>query len=528
MAGSIGDRHKPENSQPEQRREDRSPWRPRQGRHPSKPMSKPDVILPMSPRPQESLGRTRLRFIKRGLQAKPLQEAPTPAKPIPLRPGRIRQTERRPSQPDRDIRSQFSQLRGTRGRSLGSASDPRPSRKRLSVSHRPMSQSLKLATDKRRDREFPTSQPSPSPRTRRNRRSQKRPSGFFVYVVRLLILGVGIGAIAGTLLSAFDPASQLSVTANDNTQSQVQENSTTATSSPGLPLRQEIPTLKAQIQSLGTQNPNLQPGAFILDLDTGAYVDWNGGSIFPAASTIKVPILVAFFQDVDAGKIRLDEFLTLEPEMIGTGSGDLQYKQLGSQYTALEVVTKMNVISDNTATNMIIQRLGGAQALNERFRAWGLNSTVINNPLPDLEGTNTTSPTDLATLMSMVNQGELLSLRSRDRVLDIMQRTVNNSLLPRGLGSGATIAHKTGDIGSLIADVGLVDMPTGKRYIIVAMVKRPHNDASASELIRKISRTVYDSFNQPYATPTTTSMPVQSPPIVSRGILPERSVLNLD
>ena len=97
-------------------------------------------------------------------------------------------------------------------------------------------------------------------------------------------------------------------------------------------------------------------------------------------------------------------------------------------------------------------------------------------------------------------------------------------MLPKGLGLGATIAHKTGTIGSLLADVGLVDMPTGKRYIVAVMVKRPHNDASAEELIRKISRTAYDYFNQPHATPSTTSMPSGSTGTVTRAIAPENSV----
>ncbi|HBB30754.1 MAG TPA: hypothetical protein DDZ80_21205 [Cyanobacteria bacterium UBA8803] len=339
----------------------------------------------------------------------------------------------------------------------------------------------------------------------RTRRPQKRPFGPLVYITRLLILGIGIGAIAGTLLSAFDPANQLSMKADEGVQTQTQESPKSVNRSTPLPQRQEILPLKTQIQTLASQNPNLQPGVFMVDLDTGAYLDSDSQSIFPAASTIKVPILVAFFQDVDAGKIRLDEPLTLEPEAIATGSGDLQYKQPGSQYVALEVATKMIAISDNTATNMIIKKLGGAAALNQRFQSWGLTATVIKNPLPDLEGTNTSSPRDLANLMFMVNQGELVSLRSRDRLLDIMQRTVNNSLIPKGLGAGAIIAHKTGDIGSLIADVGLVDMPTGKRYIIVAMVKRPHNDGSGAELIRQISRAAYNYFNQPRATPTITS-----------------------
>lgn len=361
----------------------------------------------------------------------------------------------------------------------------------------------------------------------RRTRSPGRPVSPWLYGARLLILGVGIGAIAGTVLSAWDPATRQMAGAANKESILLQQSAVgaigkapgqkspaqsetamgTAVGTSVLTLNQEIPSLKAQVQALVTQNSKLNPGVFLVELDTGAYLDWSGNETFPAASTIKVPILVAFFQDVDAGKIRLDEPLTLEKNLIGSGSGDLQYKKLGTKYTALEVATKMIAISDNTATNMLIHRLGGVEALNQRFQSWGLTTTVIHNALPDLEGTNTTSPKELATVMAMVNQGNVVSVPSRDRILHIMQQTVTDSLLPRGLGKGASIAHKTGDIGSAIADVGLIDMPTGKRYIAAVMVQRPHNDGSASELIRQISRAAYQHFSQPATPPSSTVAP---------------------
>ena len=69
----------------------------------------------------------------------------------------------------------------------------------------------------------------------------------------------------------------------------------------------------------------------MVDLDTGNYVDVNGSTSFPAASTIKVPILLAFFQDVDAGKIRLDEMLTMQQDMVAGGSGDMGIKTSRNQ-----------------------------------------------------------------------------------------------------------------------------------------------------------------------------------------------------
>lgn len=344
--------------------------------------------------------------------------------------------------------------------------------------------------------------PPQSPKKRSDRGKRTRPNPPVLYGLRLLILGIGIGAIAGTLLSVLDPTSRItsvsSVTATVQKTQLKQVHTGSVHASDSKPTQEIIP-LKTAVQQLVAKNSGLVPGIFFLDLDTGGYLDLNGSSTFAAASMIKFPVLVAFFQDVDENKIHLDEMLTLQQKLIGSGSGDMQYQPPGTKFTALETATKMITISDNTATNMLIARLGGATALNQRFQSWGLTATKIRNSLPDLLGTNTTSPRDLGNLMAMVNQGDLMSLRSRDRLLDIMRRTTIDTLLPPGLQPGATIAHKTGDIGTLVGDVGLVDMPSGKRYIAVAMVKRPYNDSRAQELIRQISRAAYQQFNQPAA-----------------------------
>lgn len=339
-----------------------------------------------------------------------------------------------------------------------------------------------------------------------------------LYAVRLLIVGVGIGAIMGTILSVLDPATRIpsNSAAHNLGQNPPQLSPSSAA---GLYLSQEITPLKNAIQNLTATNSNLTPGVFLVDLENGSYVDINGSATFSAASTIKVPILIAFFQDVDAGKVRLDEMLTMEKDMVASGSGNLQYQTVGTKYSALEIATLMSTISDNTATNMLIARLGGQEALNQRFQSWGLSVTAIRNPLPDLTGTNTTSPRELGSLIAMVNQGNLVSMRSRDLILDIMRRTERNHLLPSGLGTGARIHHKTGDIGTTLADAGLIDTSTGKRYIAAVMVQRPHNDPEAEKLISAISGAAYQQFSQNPA-PNPVMNPPASPNMLNNNPVP--------
>jgi len=357
---------------------------------------------------------------------------------------------------------------------------------------------------------------SAQPGSREQGRS--RPASPLVHLCRLLILGVGVGAIVGTVISIWNPSLRNPATVNrvgtPNPTQQISPNrpgtvpGTLATIS-SVRMGREMTELVAKVTPLTRDLTDLVPGIFLSDLDNGDYLSFNGSTAFSSASMIKLPILIAFLQDVDAGKIKLDEMLSMQQADIAEGSGDMQYSAAGSEFTALDTATNMIIHSDNTATNMIVRRLGGNETLNQRFRQWGLQQTLLRKPLPDLEGLNTTSPKELVSLMALLNDGKLVSMKSRDRAFDIMRRTVTATLLPSVLAPDTTIAHKTGDIGSLVGDVGLIDMPSGRRYAIAVMVKRPHNDGRAQDLIRQIAAVVYEHFG---GKPTVAPSPVAVPP----------------
>jgi len=347
-----------------------------------------------------------------------------------------------------------------------------------------------------------------SPRPATPRRRFAKPPLPVLYLIRLVILGVGVAAIAGTLLSILSPS---------NVASPNREGTSTASApipkAGTRPLAagqgansitdiqpvSELTRLKAQLEQLATLTPGLTLNLYALDLDSGRYVDLEGSKTVASASTIKMPILAAFLQQVDAGAIALNQTLALQEHQVAGGSGSMGNDAVGSEYTALEVATRMIIDSDNTATNMLIDTLGGLDTLNQQFATWGLESTVLRNPLPDLEGTNTTSAKDLALLMALVDQNGILSPRSRDRLFSIMQRTVNRSLIAYSLTDGSIVANKTGDIAMALGDVALVDTPNGQRYVLALMVQRRDNDGRASELVRRLTQATHDELNQPLA-----------------------------
>jgi beta-lactamase class A len=261
-----------------------------------------------------------------------------------------------------------------------------------------------------------------------------------------------------------------------------------------LPSGKEIAPLKSQLQSLIKRYSDLSPGMFFIDVETGDYVNLGGDRVYAAASTIKLPILMAFFEAVDAGRIKLDEKLTVTNASITGGSGTLQYYR-GAKITALSTATRMITISDNTATNMIVSRLGGLGAVNARFRSWGLNNTYMKNYLGDFKGTNKTSAIDLVKASALVAKRKVMSESSRSKALDILNATENTKLLKAGLGSGANIAHKTGTLGVILGDAGIIEKPSGKLYLAGVFVRRPFNDLRGRYFIQEASRLSYNYFN---------------------------------
>jgi beta-lactamase class A len=308
-----------------------------------------------------------------------------------------------------------------------------------------------------------------------------QPVPLYVYVSRCSIVLFGAAAIGGTVLSIIKPpATQISAASK-------------AAPLPAKPVvKPENLALKQSVQTVIDRYPGFQPHVGIVDVK-GGVVDVAGAAVVPAASTIKIPLLIALFQQIDRGEIKLDEQLTLQKSMLAAGSGSLSKSPEGSKFSVQEVATKMITISDNTAANLLIDRLGGKDKLNLQFQSWGLLHTNLRSPLPDFEGTNVTSAQELVKLLGgLKSEQGILSVSSKQAVLEILRQTKRNTMLPAGIDDNqAKIAHKTGEISSLVADAGLVELANGQSYLLVAMVQRPSDNQRAEVLIKQLSQAVF-------------------------------------
>jgi len=256
-------------------------------------------------------------------------------------------------------------------------------------------------------------------------------------------------------------------------------------------------------ENLIIKNPDLDVSAFFISIENQIYAEINSDIKLSAASSIKVPILIVLLSMLEKEEIFWNEELILTEDTIGSGSGWMAYQEIGEVFPVYEVASEMIRVSDNTATNLIIKRLGGINIVNQKLKEIGLQNTQINNYLPDLDGTNLTSTKDLSLAMALVDNGYLLNVSSRDIFRDIMRKSKTNTLIPsgilRGLGKeskdadydlslkGYLVHNKTGDIGISYSDTALIQTPHNTRAFVSFIVKGPFNDPRSPNLIRNLS-----------------------------------------
>lgn len=216
--------------------------------------------------------------------------------------------------------------------------------------------------------------------------------------------------------------------------------------------------LKAKITEI------LQPfsgliGVYFKNLITGETLGINEEQSFVAASVIKVPIMVEVFRRVEAGNLALDTYLPVREEDKVPSCGILRMMHQGLSVTVEDLCSLMIVISDNTATNILINALG-MEALNSSLRAHGLEKTRVNRLLFDVEARrrglqNCFSPAEIGNLLESMWAQTLVSPEASRRMLDILLNQQLNHKIPYFL-RGVKVAHKTGEDDGVTHDVGII------------------------------------------------------------------------
>ena len=237
------------------------------------------------------------------------------------------------------------------------------------------------------------------------------------------------------------------------------------------------------------------PGRVFLaakNLKTGKSVQIHGSEKVRTASTIKLPILVDLYALASEGKIRLDEEVTIRATDIVSGSGVLRELSAGTKLRLRDVANLMIVVSDNSATNVCIERIG-ADSVNARMDMLGLLSTRLmrkvrgdGNQLSAPQGWSkagllesnkqyglgSTTSLEMLALLEMIEQGKL---PGSAEMLAILKRQQYNDGIGRKL-AGLTVANTTGALDHLRSDIGIVYTKAGPIALAITVEDIPNID----------------------------------------------------
>ncbi|HEY4133085.1 MAG TPA: serine hydrolase [Gemmatimonadaceae bacterium] len=248
-------------------------------------------------------------------------------------------------------------------------------------------------------------------------------------------------------------------------------------------------------------------GVAFHDLETGASLYLNADDSFHAASTMKVPVMIELFRQVDAGRLALDQQIPLVNQFAsivdkspytlnpGDDSDSSAYLRVGSKVTVRELDERMITRSSNLATNALIE-LVGADKANTTAHALGARDIRVLRGVEDDKAfkaglNNTTTARDLATLLEAIETGRAASRASCDSMWAILLRQEFNEGIPAGLPPGTPVAHKTGWITGVLHDAAIVYPADRKPYVLVILTRGIPDESVARSLIVDLSRLVY-------------------------------------
>ena len=261
--------------------------------------------------------------------------------------------------------------------------------------------------------------------------------------------------------------------------------------------RQELRTkTQAQLTAIADSLDGVM-GYVVVDLESGERFERLPDETFPLASTIKLAILYELFKQADEARLKLDEIRALDRRHAVGGSGVLV--ELSTPAMSLrDYAVLMVVLSDNTATNLLIDAVG-MENVNNRMSALSLPGLKLRRKMIDLAAArrgdeNVGSPADLARLLQIIHRSEGLTKASSDAIIAILRKP-KSSALRDGVPSAVPVANKTGTLEGVAADAGIVYLP-GRPYVFVATTTYVKSNGAGQEAIRRSAQIAFDYFNR--------------------------------
>jgi beta-lactamase class A len=240
-------------------------------------------------------------------------------------------------------------------------------------------------------------------------------------------------------------------------------------------------------------------GVYVLDLAMNNSLALNADETFPTASTIKIAILAELFHQAQQGKLNLNETYTLQSSDLVGGSGIASALTPGAtKLTLRDVAALMISVSDNSMTNVIINRVG-MDNVNSLLDSLGLTHTRLRRKMMDIKAAaegreNFATPREISQLLEALYRGKVLNKQFTDDFFNLLS-IHKESYIPRNLPEDLRIANKPGELEGVRNDCGIVF--TGKRpYVICVMSTYVRHEREAGDAIARISAAAYAMFDR--------------------------------
>jgi beta-lactamase class A len=219
----------------------------------------------------------------------------------------------------------------------------------------------------------------------------------------------------------------------------------------------------------------------------------HGDRRFKAASVVKIPLMIEVYRRVEAGTLRLDEAHVLSDADRAAGSGVLLHLHGGLAPSIEDLVYLTMSISDNTATNLLIESVG-MDNVNATMRRLGMTGSTLGRlmkgrPAQPGENENWALPSDYARLITAILEGKAASAKACDRMVALLERQQNDRRIARFMPAGnrPRWGSKTGSLTGIVNDVGFVVSGAGPMVISV-FCEQPPDPLRGEEIIGEVSR----------------------------------------
>ncbi len=242
-------------------------------------------------------------------------------------------------------------------------------------------------------------------------------------------------------------------------------------------------------------------GYAIKDLTTGESFYRNAALVFPTASSIKLAVLLELMRQAQEGKVSLDEKHTVRRSETPAGDTEPILHFLGDgtvTMTLRDLATFMVVLSDNSATNILIDRLG-MDNINAGTARLGLTETHLRRRMIDIEAArhgneNVSTPRELATLLEKVRAGQALDPAHTRQYFDLL-RLPKESLFHRALPASVSIADKPGTLDAVRCDAGIIELE-GRPFAMSVMTTYLASNEEGERAVEEIARLAYAYFGR--------------------------------